>query len=324
MVLFLLLFLLWNINEVEASTSFAVIDADTGRLLEGSNANVELPIASLTKVWTALTVLDNVQLDDEITISESAATQEGSSLYLQAGEVWTVESLLYGLLLQSGNDAAYALAEHTGGSMEGFTKLMNEKIQLAGLENSHFTNPSGLHHEEHYASALDMANMFRLAMQNDAFIKIASAKSYIPKERSVKWRNKHKLLHINEFAVAGKTGYTKVAGRTLVTFFEKDGKKVIVVTLNHSNDWNTHSSLAANVFQTYDNVKVVEKGKYRLLDKQIIEVKKDYFLLLKKEEQAATKNVLIIPRKSSDKKPYLWNVTINNEVVLNFNVKKIK
>lgn len=324
MVLFLLLFLLWNVNDVEASSSYAVIDANTGRLLEGSNANTELPIASLTKVWTALTVLDNVSLDDEITISNAAATQEGSSLYLKAGEVWTVESLLYGLLLQSGNDAAYALAEHTGGSIEGFTKLMNEKIQLAGLENSHFTNPSGLHHDDHYASALDMANMFRLALQNKSYTQIASAKSYTPKERAVNWRNKHKLLHFNEYAVAGKTGYTKVAGRTLVTYFEDNGKKVIVVTLNHSNDWNTHSSLAANVFQTYDNVKVVEKGKYRLLDKQIIEVKKDYFLLLKKEEKDVTKNVLMIPRKSSEKKPYLWNVTINNEVALKFNVMKIK
>lgn len=319
-----MLFLLWNVNEANASSSYAVIDAKTGRLLEGSNVNVELPIASLTKVWTALTVLDNVPLDDEITISNAAATQEGSSLYLQAGEVWTVESLLYGLLLQSGNDAAYALAEHTGGSIEGFTKLMNEKIQFAGLENSHFTNPSGLHHDDHYASAMDMANMFRFALQNESFLKIASAKSYTPKERSVNWKNKQKLLHFNEFAVAGKTGYTKVAGRTLVTYFEDKGKEIIVVTLNHSNDWNTHSSIAANVFQTYDNVKVVEKGKYRLLDKQVVEVKQDYFLLLNKEEQEATKNVLMIPRKSSKNKPYLWNVVINNEIVMKFNVKKIK
>lgn len=314
---------MWNINEADASSSYVVIDANTGRLLEGSNPNAALPIASLTKVWTAITVLDNVSLDDEITISNAAASQEGSSLYLQAGEVWTVESLLYGLLLHSGNDAAYALAEHTGGSIEGFTKLMNEKIELAGFKNAHFTNPSGLHHEDHFSSALDLANMFRIALQNDEFMKISSAKSYTPKERAVTWRNKHKLLHYNKFAVAGKTGYTKVAGRTLVTYFEEKDKKVIVVTLNHSNDWNTHSTLASNIFNTYENVKVVEKGKYRLLDKQIIEVKKDYFLLLKKEEQDTTKNVLIIPRKSSEKKPYLWNVMINNEIALKFNVKKI-
>ena len=319
-----MLFFIWNVNDADASSSYAIIDAQTGRLLEGNNASVALPIASLTKVWTALTVLDNVPLDDKVTISSAAAMQEGSSLYLQAGEVWSVESLLHGLLLQSGNDAAYALAEHTGGSVEGFTKLMNEKIQLAGLENAHFTNPSGLHHDEHYASAIDMANMFRLALQNESFIKIASAKSYSPEERLITWRNKHKLMHYNDLAIAGKTGYTKVAGRTLVTYFEEEGKKVIVVTLNHSNDWNTHSSLANNVFQTYDNVKVVEKGKYRLLDKQIIEVKKDYFLLLKKEERKSTTNVLIIPRKSSEKKPYLWNVTINNETALKFNVEKIK
>ncbi|WP_342600829.1 D-alanyl-D-alanine carboxypeptidase family protein [Psychrobacillus sp. FSL H8-0483] len=317
-------FLIWNVNDAEASSSYAVIDAKTGRLLEGSNVDAELPIASLTKVWTALTVLDNASLDEEVTISSNAAIQEGSSLYLQAGEVWTVNSLLHGLLLQSGNDAAYALAEHTGGSLEGFTKMMNEKIQLAGLENAHFTNPSGLHHDDHYASALDMANMFRLALQNEEFNKIASAKTFKPKERAVIWRNKHRLLHENDHAVAGKTGYTKRAGRTLVTYFKDKEKEVIVVTLNHSNDWATHTALAEQIFQNYDVVKVVEKGKYRLFQKDIIEVNKDYYLLLNEEEQKKVNNVLLIPRKASVKNPYLWNVTIDNQVALRFNVKKIK
>ncbi|WP_191963866.1 D-alanyl-D-alanine carboxypeptidase family protein [Psychrobacillus sp. AK 1817] len=318
-------FLLINISNAHAtSSSYAVIDAKTGRLLLGSNADVELPIASLTKVWTALTVLDNATLDEEITISSVAAAQEGSSLYLQPGEVWTVNSLLHGLMLQSGNDAAYALAEHTGGSLEGFVKLMNEKFELAGLDHSHFTNPSGLHNDDHYASAHDMANMFRLALQNEDFKKISSAKNFVPEERSIKWRNKHKLIHFNEYTVAGKTGYTKRAGRTLVTYLKDKDKEVIVVTLNHSNDWNTHVSLAEQVFQNYENVKVVEKGKYQLFQKDVIEVKKDYYLLLNKEEQDQLNNVLIIPRNNNEKKPYLWKVMIDKDVALEFNVKKVK
>ena len=317
-------FLIWNVDDVEASTSFAVIDAKTGRLLEGSNEHEELPLASLTKVWTALTVLDNNLLDEEVTISSAAAMQEGSSLYLGVDEKWTVNSLLHGLLLQSGNDAAYALAEHTGGSLEGFVQMMNEKMQLAGLENSHFTNPSGLHNDNHYASAYDMANMFRLALQNDEFEKIASAKSFIPKERNIRWGNKHKLLHYNENAVAGKTGYTKRAGRTLVTYFKEGDKEVIVVTFNHSNDWATHASLAERVFQTYDTVKVVEKGKYSISEDDIIEVKKDYYLLLNQEERKKVNNVLIIPRKASAKSPYIWSVTVEDQVALRFNVKKVK
>ncbi len=292
--------------------------------MEGSNSDEQLPIASLTKVWTALTVLDNVALEEEITISQAAATQEGSSLYLKPGEVWTVDSLLHGLLMQSGNDAAYALAEYAGGSIEGFTSLMNEKFQLAGLDHSHFTNPSGLHHDDHYASAYDMANMFRIALQNEQFKEIASAKTYRPKERNVQWNNKHRLLHENEQAIAGKTGYTKRAGRTLVTYFKEGKKEIIVVTLNHSNDWAYHSSLAEKVFANYDTVKVVKKGKYKLFQKEVIEVEKDYYLLLKSEEKKKLKNVLLIPRKSTNANPYLWNVTIDDQIALRFNVEKIK
>ncbi|MEI4768433.1 D-alanyl-D-alanine carboxypeptidase family protein [Psychrobacillus sp. FJAT-51614] len=316
-------FLFWQTTGVEASSSYVAIDVNSGRILEGSNVHAELPIASLTKVWTALTVLDASDLDEEITISTQAASQEGSSLYLKPGEVWTVESLLYGLLLQSGNDAAYALAEHTGGSVEGFVKMMNEKIELAGLDNSHFTNPSGLHHDDHFASAIDMANMLRLALKNKDFEKIASAKTFRPKERNVLWKNKHKLLHYSDQAVAGKTGYTKRAGRTLVTYFKEGSKEIIVVTLNNSNDWKTHTELADNIFANYENVKVVEKGKYKLFNKEVIKVKQDYILLLNKEEKSQMQNVLHIPRKK-DSNSYMWNVYINNELALRFKVEKIK
>lgn len=316
-------FLFWQTTGVEASSSYVAIDVNSGRLLEGSNAHAELPIASLTKVWTALTVLDASNLDEEITISTQAASQEGSSLYLKAGEVWTVESLLYGLLLQSGNDAAYALAEHAGGSVEGFVKMMNDKMQFAGLENSHFTNPSGLHHDDHYSSAIDMANMLRLAIKNEDFEKIASAKTFRPKERNVVWKNKHKLLHYSDQAIAGKTGYTKRAGRTLVTYFKDGSKEIIVVTLNNSNDWKTHTALADNIFANYENVKVVEKGKYKIFNKEVIKVKKDYILLLNKDEKEQLQNVLHIPRKK-DSNPYMWNVYINNELALRFKVDKIK
>lgn len=322
--MFFLLFLFWQVGDVEASSSYAVIDVQTGRLLEGSNEYEELPIASLTKVWTALTVLDNASLEDEITISQAAATQEGSSLYLKPGEVWTINSLLHGLMLQSGNDAAYALAEHVGGSIDGFTHLMNEKFEVAGLNDSHFTNPSGLHHDDHFASAFDMANMFRLALQNEQFKEIASAKSYQPEERNVRWSNKHRLLHENETAIAGKTGYTKRAGRTLVTYFKEDEKEIVVVTLNHSNDWAYHTSLAERVFANYDTVKVVKKGKYRVFQKEVIEVEDDQYLLLNKEERKKLNNVLLIPRKSTEKTPYLWNVKIDDQIALRFNVNKIK
>lgn len=161
-----------------ADASYAVIDAETGRLLSGNNAHAQLPIASLTKMWTAFVVIENSNLDDEVVISREAALSEGSSIYLEPGEKITVETLLYGLMLRSGNDAAYALAEHTGGSFEGFVDLMNEKATFYGLNNTFFTNPSGLHHDLHLSSAYDTAMMLKVALENDTFRKIATTVNY--------------------------------------------------------------------------------------------------------------------------------------------------
>lgn len=208
-----------------ANASYAVIDADTGRLLMGNNVHDRMPIASLTKIWTALIAIENNDLDEEIVISRKAALAEGSSIYLEPGEKVTVETLLYGLMLRSGNDAAYALAEHTGNSIEGFADLMNEKAYLYGLNDTYFTNPSGLHNDLHLSSAYDTAQMLRIALQNDAFKKISSTINYKSSTKNgVTWQNKHRLLREQVGAVAGKTGFTKVAGRTLATYFEQGQK----------------------------------------------------------------------------------------------------
>lgn len=135
-----------------AGSAWAVIDADTGRLLDGSNENVQLPIASLTKMWTALTFIES-GADGDVVISPAAASAEGSSIYSQQGAVMDSDALLYGLMLRSGNDAAFALAEHAGGSVDGFVDMMNEKAQFYGMERTTFKNPSGLHHEEHLSTA---------------------------------------------------------------------------------------------------------------------------------------------------------------------------
>lgn len=160
----LFLCLVFPSNSLARSGSgHVVIDGETGRILMGENENSRLPIASLTKIWTALVAIENSALDEKVVISAKAATAEGSSIYLQAGETVTVETLLYGLMLRSGNDAATALAEHVGGSAEGFVRLMNDRAAVAGLTNTVFMNPSGLHHDEHLSSAKDTAEMLRIA-----------------------------------------------------------------------------------------------------------------------------------------------------------------
>ncbi|MGC7927110.1 D-alanyl-D-alanine carboxypeptidase family protein [Lysinibacillus sp. VIII_CA] len=323
LMIIVLMVILPQSSFARGGSGYAVLDGETGRVLIGSNSNERLPIASLTKIWTALVAIENSDLQEEVVISPKAAMAEGSSIYLQAGETVTVETLLYGLMLRSGNDAATALAEHVGGSVEGFVKLMNERAVIAGLTNTFFMNPSGLHHEEHLSSARDTAEMLRVALQNKTFEKIASTVLY--KANTVNgmlWENKHRLLREGSgmaaeiddeteqpvsslksatgVAYAGKTGFTKVAGRTLATAFQKDGQTCIVVTLNESDDWNVHRSFSNQVWRDYDLETVVKKGKYNVNKKLAIRLEEPVRLQLNKEEKEQVRQVLHVSRKRQE------------------------
>lgn len=318
-----------------------VIDGETGRILVGVNENSRLPIASLTKIWTALVAIENSELDEEVIISAKAATAEGSSIYLQAGETVTVETLLYGLMLRSGNDAATALAEHVGGSVEGFVRLMNDRAAVAGLTNTVFMNPSGLHHDEHLSSARDTAEMLRIALQNKDFEKIASTVLFrADTVNGMLWENKHRLVRESSgpvsdskedeeqpvsslkistgSAYAGKTGYTKVAGRTLATAFQKDGQTCIVVTLNESDDWQVHRSLANGIWGNYNLETVVKKGKYKVNDKFSIRLEEPIQLQLNKDEKSKVRQVLHISRK---RKEAVLSIFLGEERIYATNVK---
>lgn len=323
LMIIVLMVILPQTSFARGGSGYAVLDGDTGRVLIGSNSNERLPIASLTKIWTALVAIENSDLQEEVVISPKAAMAEGSSIYLQAGETVTVETLLYGLMLRSGNDAATALAEHVGGSVEGFVKLMNERAVIAGLTNTVFMNPSGLHHEEHLSSARDTAEMLRVALQNKTFEKIASTVLYRANTvNGMLWENKHRLLREGSgmaaeiddeteqpvsslksatgVAYAGKTGFTKVAGRTLATAFQKDGQTCIVVTLNISDDWNVHRSFSNQVWADYDLETVVKKGKYNVNKKLAIRLEEPVRLQLNKEEKAQVRQVLHVSRKRQE------------------------
>ena len=323
LMIIVLMVILPQTSFARSGSGYAVLDGDTGRVLIGSNSNERLPIASLTKIWTALVAIENSDLQEEVVISPKAAMAEGSSIYLQAGETVTVETLLYGLMLRSGNDAATALAEHVGGSVEGFVKLMNERAVIAGLTNTVFMNPSGLHHEEHLSSARDTAEMLRVALQNKTFEKIASTVLYRANTvNGMLWENKHRLLREGSgiaaeiddeteqpvsslksatgVAYAGKTGFTKVAGRTLATAFQKDGQTCIVVTLNVSDDWNVHRSFSNQVWTDYDLETVVKKGKYNVNKKLAIRLEEPVRLQLNKEEKAQVRQVLHVSRKRQE------------------------
>lgn len=193
--------------------SAALIDVTSGRILYSKDGDKELRIASLTKIMTAIVAIEHSKLDDKVKVSPSAFAKEGSSLYLKLGEEMTLENMLYGLMLRSGNDAASAIAEHVGGSEEGFVLLMNKKAEQIGLTHSHFMNPHGLDAEGHYSTANDLARLTAYALHNPVFKRIVATEDKSapnPNESwEYSWHNKNKMLRMYEGADGVKTGYTK-------------------------------------------------------------------------------------------------------------------
>lgn len=239
-----------------SAESYIVIDADTGETLYESNADAKMLIASTTKIMTALVALEHGKLDDDVKIPAEAEGVEGSSMYLKAGTTMKQEQLLYGLMLASGNDAATAIAYHIAGSIEDFAKLMNDKAAELGATNTSFTNPHGLDHEQHYSTARDMAKITAAAMENEDFVRIASTKSITI--NGLTYTNHNKLLWNYDGILGGKTGYTMAAGRTLVSCCERDGLRLVCVTLRDPDDWDDHMNLYDRAYAEFKRVNVVD------------------------------------------------------------------
>jgi len=235
-----------------------VMDADTLGVLYEKNADKRSLIASTTKIMTALVVLEHLPTDRAFAIPPEATGIEGSSMYLRAGESLTVEALLYGLMLHSGNDAAVALALLCAGSMQEFVNLMNLKAQKLGLKDTHFENPNGLDAQEHYSTARDLAKLTAYALQNDEFCRIVGTKTKTIGDRCLK--NHNRLLWMCDGCIGVKTGYTKAAGRVLVSAARRNGRTLIVVTIRDGNDWQDHMRLYDEAFQRFENRVVICKG----------------------------------------------------------------
>lgn len=251
--------------DLSLSASGAILmEQESGRVLYDQNSDTPARIASITKIMTAILAIESGKLEETVTVSRTAVMTEGSSIYLKNGEKMKLEDLLYGLMLRSGNDAANAIAEHVGGSVEGFVFLMNQKAQEIGMRHTVFSNPTGLDdHENHYSTPYDMALLTRYAMSNDTFKKISGTKGYTVEreEGKVRWKNKNRLLTEKyQYTTGGKTGYTKKAGRTLVTTASKNGMDLIAVTLNAPDDWNDHITMYDYGFEHFQIKQLLAKG----------------------------------------------------------------
>ncbi|MGN0760361.1 MAG: D-alanyl-D-alanine carboxypeptidase family protein [Christensenellales bacterium] len=241
-----------------SSSATIVVDQKSKKILSSSNAHVRLAMASTTKIMTAMVVLDNVvDVDVQLAIPQEAVGVEGSSVYLKRNEIWSVRDLLYALMLRSGNDAAVALSIAVGGSVQGFVDMMNAKASELGLKDTHFTNPHGLHDDNHYTTAYDLAIITAEAMNNPLFKSIVSAKSYVVEGNYTHDRyylgNKNKMLLMMEGADGVKTGYTKNSGRCLVSSATRGDTQLICVVLNVHDMWNVSKNLLENGFEQIKN-----------------------------------------------------------------------
>lgn len=243
-----------------------LLEASGNRVIYEKNAHVRLPMASTTKIMTAIVAMEHGDTCMQVTVPAAAVGVEGSSIYLYEGEILTLEHLLYALLLESANDAAVAIAIAVSGSVESFVELMNQKAATLDLRNTHFVNPHGLDHEDHYTTAADLARLADYCLQNELFRTIVSTQRMtIPLHDQEGVRlllNHNRLLRSYEGTIGLKTGFTKRSGRCLVSAAQRDGVTLISVTLNAPDDWDDHRSMFDYGFSQYTSILLQPAGTY--------------------------------------------------------------
>lgn len=244
--------------------SYIVVDAKSGRIIGSRDPDMKLPIASTTKIMTAILAIESIEdYDAKIEVPPTCAGIEGSSIYLKPKQKVSIRDLLYGTMLRSGNDAAQTLAEFAGRKNEdGFIGMMNNRAKELGAYNSNFVNPHGLNADNHYSTAYDLAVISSHAMKNDLFREITSAEKYKADSLNTFLYNKNKVVYEYEYGTGIKIGYTKAAGRCLVASAQKDGTEIIAVVLNDNNWFQDCYKLFDWAFEKYKSYQIVEKGQF--------------------------------------------------------------
>lgn len=247
--------------------SYCVMSGNDGTITKEKDMHEAQSVASISKIMTAIIAIEQGNLNDTWIVSDDVLNIQGSSVYLRPKEKVTLEALLYGLMLRSGNDTAHEIALCISGSEEAFVKEMNEKAKILGMNDTIFRNPSGLDEEDggNISSAYDMALLMRYAMNNETFAKIVSSEYYDFK-KGVRWKNKNKLLFTYDKTTGGKTGFTKHAGRTLVSSASNEDTKSIVVSLNMGNDFAFHEQSHEELFDQYETYVILKAGSYHISD----------------------------------------------------------
>lgn len=281
-ILLVLIFLLC----VNVNASIVVMDADSGRVLYSKNKSERKLIASTTKIMTTIIALENAKLTDKLKVDEEIRTVNGSMIYVKENETFTLNDLLHGLMLQSGNDAAMIIASKTM-PYDNFIANMNLKAHKLGMDNTTFENPHGLNDDtKNYSTAEDMSKLMRYAIKNKDFLKITSTKKY--KVNNYIWYNKNKLLSEYKYLISGKIGYTKASGQVFVSAAKKGNKTLIITSIDESDKFNLHKNLYEKYFNSYEKYKVLDKNTFSFKVKNKNHdhyyIKNDFNMLLTKDE----------------------------------------
>ena len=272
-----------NIKVLETSnviaSSYIVIEQSTNKILEGNDYHFSRSVASISKIMTAIVAIENIDINTIVKVPNNINKVYGSSVYLKENEEISIEKLLYGLMLRSGNDAAITLALSVSNSVEEFVSLMNKKADELNLKNTYFSNPHGLDEQDNgnISTAHDMAMLYSYCLKNKTFAKITSSKSYGT------YINKNKLVRTYPYCTGGKTGFTKKAKRTLISSASKDDINLIIVTLNCGNDFQTHKDIYDHYFNNYKAIKVLNKGE-NSFNNVLFYSEKNYYMLCNNNE----------------------------------------
>lgn len=332
--LFLLLICLIPINVSAISArNIIAMDMDTNRVLYGKAINDKHLIASITKIMTTTIALELGDLKSEVTATDTILKAYGSAIYIEVGETLTLEDLLYGLMLRSGNDAALLIAEHIGGNVDKFVSLMNSKAKELGMKNTTFINPHGLDNDKgegNISTAYDMAILTSYIMNNPEYQKIVSTKKYVAKsdKKSYNWTNKNKLLTTYKYTTGGKTGYTDKARRTLVSTASKDNKNIVVVSLNDPDDWSDHKYLYESIFKSYNNKKILDAKTFKVKNesyykKNKLYIQEDVYILLKDKEKKNINldiNLIKLPKFRDGEKVGTVKIKLKDETLKEVNI----
>ena len=291
--------------------SYIVMNATNNEIIEGKDVNLIRSVASVSKIMTAIVAIEEGDLDKEVTISKEDIDTYGSSIYLQENQKIKLIDLLYGLMLRSGNDDSNAIARAVGGTREHFIEMMNNKAKQIGMKNSTFNNPSGLDVDEtgNLSTSYDLALLMSYAIKNNTFLKISSSKEY--KNDKFVWSNKNKLLKTYKYTIAGKTGFTYKAKRTLVTAARKDETTFVIVSLDCGNDFNFHKFLYERNFEKYESKLLLEKGDNYLEEYDVV-CENDVYVTINKNE--IDEYSLVYKLKDSKARVYLMTNDSEKEV----------